>query len=532
MICFPLNNTDYEADALGAWFGTRTRGVFSADNHFSVSTNGDMTVTVGGGLAWLLMGDYWGTVVLETDPQTLTLDTADGSLARVDAICLQLDKNANLAKLTIKKGAYSPQPAVITDPARNQDYDEIYVAAVAVRAGATSILPTDITDLRLDETYCGVMRDGVSGIPTQALQDMWTVWFSAWKTQTDQDFEAWFDTVKGLLGEDEAGALALAIEDVKGMVTNPNLLINGGFDVWQELESYTLTGASVVGYCADQWHTWSSGTNTGSNALITRSDAGLRMQHNGFAGYTFIAQTVDETIKPRLAGKTVTLSFEATVSQGGHLNGVLWDAKKFGRYGASDTGTSLASIPVTGDGTRHMYSVTGVVPADITDLDVVFNSPNNQATHDYTLHWVKLELGGAATPYVPADYATELMRCMRYYWRPKGTFATHNVIADTIYLYAGLWFPVPMRTTPTVIPYETLNVSYPDNPEGYKFGAENWGAPNHVWKFGHYDRTDYKRVTDITVNKDRIDMFVINDNTNTAGEKFECHLEIDARRYS
>ncbi len=532
MICFPLNNTDYEADALGAWFGTRTRGVFSADNHFPVSTNGDMTVTVGGGLAWLLMGDYWGTVVLETDPQTLTIDTADGSLARVDAICLQLDKNANLAKITIKKGAYSPQPAVITAPARNQDYDEIYVAAVAVRAGTTSILPTDITDLRLDETYCGVMRDGVSGIPTQALQDMWTVWFNSWKTQTDQDFEAWFDTVKGLLGEDEAGALALAIENVKGMITNPNLLINGRFDFWQELESYTLSGSNVVGYCADQWHTWSSGTNTGSDALITRSDAGLRMQHNGYTGYTFIAQTVDETIKPRLAGKTVTLSFEATVGQGGRLNGVLWNAKKFGKYGASDTGTSLASIPVTGDGTRHMYSVTGVVPADITDLDVVFSSPNNQAAQDYTLHWVKLELGGAATPYVPEDYTLELLRCMRYYRRPKMAVTTLPRITDNLYLLLDHWFNVPMRGDPTVTLYEPRNIYGPGNPEGYKFGDEGWGAPNHVWIKGNTDRTGFKRVSDIGATEEKIDVLLLVDSSGVAGNSYYFRYEADARRYS
>lgn len=314
--------------------------------------------------------------------------------------------------------------------------------------------------------------------------------------------------------------------------SNPNLLINGGFDFWQELESYTLSGSNVVGYCADQWHTWSSGTNTGSNALITRSDAGLRMQHNGFAGYTFIAQTVDETIKPRLAGKTVTLSFEATVGQGGRLNGVLWDAKKFGKYGASDTGTGLADVRITGDGTRHMYSVTGVVPADITDLDVVFSSPNNQATQDYTLHWVKLELGGAATPYVPEDYTLELLQCMRYYRRPKETVTTLPRITDHQYLLLDHWFNVPMRTDPTVTLYEPGNIYGPGNPEGYKFGDEGWGAPSHVWIKGNTDRTGFKRVNGIGANGEKLDSFLLADSSGVAGNSYYCHYEADARRYS
>ena len=316
------------------------------------------------------------------------------------------------------------------------------------------------------------------------------------------------------------------------LATNPNLLINGGFDFWQELESYTLSGSNVVGYCADQWHTWSSGANTGGNALITRSDAGLRMQHNGYTGYTFIAQTVDETIKPRLAGKTVTLSFEATVGQGGRLNGVVWNAKKFGKYGASDTGTSLASIPVTGDGTRHMYSVTGVVPADVTDLDVVFNSPNNQATQDYTLHWVKLEVGGAATPYVPEDYTLELLRCMRYYRRPKMAVTTLPRITDNLYLLLDHWYNVPMRTDPTVTLYEPGNIYGPGNPEGYKFGDEGWGAPHHVWIKGNTDRTGFKRVSEIGATEEKIDVLLLADPSGVAGNSYYFRYEADARRRS
>ena len=186
MICFPLDNTEYEANALGAWCGTRTRGVFAADGHYGVTANGDMTVTVSPGLAWLKADAYWGVNAFESNSQVLAIGTPDGSLSRIDAVCVRLDKNQNFAEIVIKQGAYSPQPPTIAPPVRNLDYDEIYVATIMVQAGAASILTSDITDQRLNENYCGIMRDGVTGIPTQQLYNQWTNWMQNFTAEAQQ----------------------------------------------------------------------------------------------------------------------------------------------------------------------------------------------------------------------------------------------------------------------------------------------------------------------------------------------------------
>ena len=259
MICFPLDNTEYEANALGAWCGTRTRGVFAADGHYAVTANDDMTVTVSPGLAWLRAGQFWGVNAFESNSTVLTVDTADGSLARIDAVCVRLDKNQNRAEIVIKKGSYSPQPPTITPPTRSLDYDEIYVATISVPAGATAIGQINITDQRLNEDYCGIMRDGVTGIPTQQLQAQWASWlanftaeaqgyYQQYQTmvadlytqyvadmvahgenaqqvfddyalrmttyeQTAQaDFQAWFETIRGILDEEVAGHLQNEID--------------------------------------------------------------------------------------------------------------------------------------------------------------------------------------------------------------------------------------------------------------------------------------------------------------------------------
>lgn len=171
MICFPLDNTPYEAKDMGTYLATRTRGVFSAESNLTVTPgeNG-LSVSVSPGLAWLKWSDYWGTAALQEQALTLALDTADGALKRIDAIVFRLDKVNNRAEIVVKKGAPSSAPIVVP-PVRDANYDELYIATVLIGAGVISISASAITDQRLNEEYCGLMRDGVTGIPTAQLQE-------------------------------------------------------------------------------------------------------------------------------------------------------------------------------------------------------------------------------------------------------------------------------------------------------------------------------------------------------------------------
>lgn len=207
LLCYPLDNTEYEANALGAWCGTRTRGVFAAEGHYNVTPNGDMTVTVSPGIAWLKADDYWGVVVYEANSTILTLSTADGVLNRIDAICVRLNKNQNKAEFVVKKGMYSHTPVIVA-PARDIDYDEIYIATVLVKSGMTVITALDINDQRLNENYCGLMRDGVTGISTQMLYDQWI---------------SFMNTIQNLLNENVAGNLQNQVNRYKSRQANVTL---------------------------------------------------------------------------------------------------------------------------------------------------------------------------------------------------------------------------------------------------------------------------------------------------------------------
>ena len=169
--CFPLDNTEYEASALGAWFATRTRGVLSSGDNFAVTASGTgMSVTLQPGYGWLRRNAHWGTVVWMEEPETFILDTADGTLSRIDVIALRLDKDNNTAQPILRKGTFSNAPT-FTAPVRDTHADEVYAASILVQPGAVKILQSDVTDLRLNETYCGIMRDGITGIPTAQLQE-------------------------------------------------------------------------------------------------------------------------------------------------------------------------------------------------------------------------------------------------------------------------------------------------------------------------------------------------------------------------
>lgn len=259
MICFPLDNTPYEAKDMGTYLATRTRGVFSSDGNLAVTPGeSGLSVSVSPGLAWLKWSDFWGVAALQEQALTLTLDTADGALKRIDAIVCRLDKVNNRAEIVVKKGAPSSAPIVVP-PVRDANYDELYIATVLIGAGVISISASAITDQRLNEEYCGLMRDGVTGIPTASLhaqaQQILTELTDALNAQIvrqSAEFDAWFDDLKGKLGEDPATALQLQVDNLNAAVVGDAFQASGtpvsiAYVGSQRIASITAYGENAQG---------------------------------------------------------------------------------------------------------------------------------------------------------------------------------------------------------------------------------------------------------------------------------------------
>ena len=163
---FPLENTDYSAADAQLWFATRLSGVY-ANNHLAVSAAGGMGVNISKGIAWLHYGEFAGAVYGNTNEINLPIPLADATYPRIDRVVIRYDAVQNKGFLTISPGtpASNPAPAALL---RNENAYEISLAKVYVAAGTTEITAANITDERLDESVCGLMRDGVTGIDRAA----------------------------------------------------------------------------------------------------------------------------------------------------------------------------------------------------------------------------------------------------------------------------------------------------------------------------------------------------------------------------
>jgi len=172
IITYPLNGVVYSAEDVATYLCTRTSGVYSKETNFAVSITGTRQITVAPGLAWINYDDFKGVSVCSREENVLTVPEADNTLNRVDRVVLQFDTSENITAIKLKTGT----PAVAAQPPdilQNHNQYELGLCTISVPAGSTAVTVADIYDTRADETVCGVMRDGVQGIPTGTLVQQW-----------------------------------------------------------------------------------------------------------------------------------------------------------------------------------------------------------------------------------------------------------------------------------------------------------------------------------------------------------------------
>ena len=168
IVLYPANGFDFDAADVAAYLAGRTSGVFSSAEDFPVTAAGGLTVTVGAGRGWVHPSRFTGYSITKRESDTLTMPLADPSLPRIDRIVMRYDAGARAASLQVLQGTASSTP---TAPAisRTELIYDLCLAEIARPAGSTSISTGQITDTRLDEALCGIVRDSVTGIPTDEL---------------------------------------------------------------------------------------------------------------------------------------------------------------------------------------------------------------------------------------------------------------------------------------------------------------------------------------------------------------------------
>ena len=168
IVLYPANGYDFDAADVAAYLAGLTSGVFSGAEDFPVTAAGGLTVTVGAGRGWVHPSRFTGYSITKREADTLALPLADPSLPRIDRIVMRYDAGARAASLQVLQGTASSTPTAPAISRTELTYD-LCLAEIARPAGSTSISTGQITDTRLDEALCGLVRDGVTGIPTDEL---------------------------------------------------------------------------------------------------------------------------------------------------------------------------------------------------------------------------------------------------------------------------------------------------------------------------------------------------------------------------
>ena len=197
IITYPLDGVTYSAEDVATYLCTRTSGVYAKDSNFAVSITGTRQITIAPGLAWINYDDFKGVSVCSREDTVLTVPDADNTLNRVDRVVLQFDTSSNLTAIRLKTGT----PAVAAQPPdilQNHNQYELGLCTISVPAGSAAVTSADITDTRTDEAVCGLMRDGVTGIPTETLLAQYTAILTAMQQSGNAQLQQLAESIKAV----------------------------------------------------------------------------------------------------------------------------------------------------------------------------------------------------------------------------------------------------------------------------------------------------------------------------------------------
>lgn len=165
---YPLDDIDYVAADVSTYLSTRTSGIYAGDDFAISMTGSDNTISIDTGLAWMRLSKFNGIAVAVKAKTSVDMGIPDATYPRIDALVLRFDANKNGAELIAKSGIASsnPQPPTVS---QTEALYELHLLHILRQPGAASITAADVTDLRLDEGYCGLMADAVTKVDTAAI---------------------------------------------------------------------------------------------------------------------------------------------------------------------------------------------------------------------------------------------------------------------------------------------------------------------------------------------------------------------------
>lgn len=152
------------------------------------------------------------------------IDTADGSLNRIDSIFVRFVLSERTIKAYKAVGNSSSVPAA-PSLIRTADYWDLCVAKISVNAGVTSITQSAITDTRLDTDLCGIVHSVIDKIDTKTLYNQIQADLEEFKSDSQAGFNAWFEEINSRLDDGSATVLQKQID-----TTNETAMFKKDYD--------------------------------------------------------------------------------------------------------------------------------------------------------------------------------------------------------------------------------------------------------------------------------------------------------------
>lgn len=203
---------EYTAEEVGSLFdGLINDGVYMAiGDKLMVSANNQMLITVGSGRAW-----FNHTWTLNDSSYVVKLSDANLAFPRIDTIVLEVDSRITVLKNTIKvvEGIASQTP-VAKSLIKTNEVWQYPLAHIYVAAGVREISQSAITNM-VGTSECPFVTGIIQTMTIDSLVaqwgDQWTQYFLAKTKQMNSDWDRLYNRIVGLLGEEPATNLALAI---------------------------------------------------------------------------------------------------------------------------------------------------------------------------------------------------------------------------------------------------------------------------------------------------------------------------------
>lgn len=229
--------------------------------------------------------------------------------------------------------------------------------------------------------------------------------------------------------------------------SNPNLLINGDFQVWQRGDSFTGTGKI---FTADRWFIPLINNDSGNKVEKVKNTSdcpsmyAMRLTRQNTSGKVQIYQPIENY--SMYEGKKLTISFYVRAVGTPKFIGYRIGQNQNG--GITPT-TSWQRVLKTVEAAHFTTDVSCGGFLIYTTDDGLF-----AANSGIEITGLKVELGGVATPFTSRTYQEELALCQRYFYNPLYIAGGYPYLTELCTTTNGgafrIQFPVPMRILPTL----------------------------------------------------------------------------------